>query len=183
MEDADSYTWELDCPGQPVFLDVFTPTLNLNSDMFPIDCLDQYIELTGTAQNICGPISQTWTVQASLCPVTAPNVFTPNEDNLGNDRFILDGIEVYNNTELYVYDRWGSLIFEDSSYDNSWRATDVNDGTYFYIARMLDSKGDLVRDVESHLTILRKQNQKEFQSRSDRIIWAAFLCAKYSPQI
>jgi|GEM_PF-3934779 len=156
MEDADSYTWELDCPGQPVFLDVFTPTLNLNSDMFPIDCLDQYIELTGTAQNICGPISQTWTVQASLCPVTAPNVFTPNEDNLGNDRFILDGIEVYNNTELYVYDRWGSLIFEDSSYDNSWRATDVNDGTYFYIARMLDSKGDLVRDVESHLTILRK---------------------------
>lgn len=182
MEGADSYTWMLDCPGEAVYLDVFTPTLDLASDQFPVDCLDQYLELTGTAQNICGPISQTWIVQASLCPITAPNVFSPNEDNLGNDRFILDGIEVYNNTELFVYDRWGSLIFEDPSYDNSWRATDVNDGTYFYVARMLDSKGEVVREVESHLTILRQIYQKNL-SRADESVSTAFLCPEYSPQI
>lgn len=155
MEGADSYVWSLSCPDGPFFLENFGPTLDLGSDQFPIDCLGIYLELTGTASNICGPQAQSWTVQASLCPVTTPNVFSPNEDNLGNDRFVLDGIEVYHRTELFVYDRWGNLIFDDPSYDNSWRAPDVNDGTYFYIARMLDSTGEVVREVESHLTILR----------------------------
>lgn len=154
MEGADSYTWYLDCPSGEVFLDVFTPTLDLGSDQFPLDCLGEYLELVGTAQNICGPISQTWIVQASLCPITAINVFSPNNDTK-NDGFEIAGIEVYNNTELFVYDRWGNLIFEDSSYNNTWRATDVNDGTYYYIARMLDSKGRVVREIESSLTIFR----------------------------
>ncbi|NNE56239.1 MAG: T9SS type B sorting domain-containing protein [Flavobacteriales bacterium] len=150
------YSWEVDCPNDPLYFETESDNLDLGSDMFPPDCLNQFLLLTATADNVC-PGSETaeWIVQASLCPITPPNVFSPNEDNLGNDRFILDGIEVFDRTELYVYDRWGKLIFESQNYDNTWRATDVPDGVYYYIARMLDSTDEPIREVESHLHILR----------------------------
>jgi gliding motility-associated-like protein len=47
-----------------------------------------------------------------------PSAFTPNGDGL-NDTFgaIGEGIEVY---QLFVYNRWGQIIFSSKSVDSKW---------------------------------------------------------------
>ncbi|MEO1626392.1 MAG: T9SS type B sorting domain-containing protein [Bacteroidota bacterium] len=48
----------------------------------------------------------------ATAPVFAPNIFTPNGDNL-NDRFTLfTGPSVTNILRLQVFDRWGELVHE-----------------------------------------------------------------------
>lgn len=71
------------------------------------------------------------------CPILAPNIFTPNNDGK-NDFFILENIELFPNSQLLVYDRWGRLVYENNSYDNSWdgknmSGNDVADGVYFWM--------------------------------------------------
>ena len=58
-----------------------------------------------------------------------PNIFTPNGDGT-NDFFEI--LNLPENTELRVYDRWGILVYKHENYDNSWDAKKDPDGTYFY---------------------------------------------------
>jgi len=70
--------------------------------------------------------------------IEVPNVFTPNGDNT-NDLLVFGNLEYFPNTRLEVYDRWGVLVYENSSYLNDWNgkrkgnAGDCTDGTYYYI--------------------------------------------------
>ena len=82
------------------------------------------------------------------------NIFTPNGDGI-NDAlvFSLPGKEIC--LKLVVYNRWGKLIYEDSSYNNDWTGVnkngkDVDDGTYFYI---LDICGEST--IAGYVTIVR----------------------------
>lgn len=70
-----------------------------------------------------------------------PNAFSPNGDGF-NDALVFGGneddpggqnwLELYPNANLKVFNQWGSLVYEDSSYKNDWRATDLPDGSYFF---------------------------------------------------
>jgi gliding motility-associated-like protein len=70
--------------------------------------------------------------------VEAPNVFTPNGDNI-NDLLVFKNLEYYANTMLQVYDRWGVLVYQNGNYLNDWNGkknnsgADCVDGTYYYI--------------------------------------------------
>jgi hypothetical protein len=152
---GSNYIWTIDCPGNPIVVLDDDETFQVSSAMFPPECLEQFIEVTGVVTNICGNETETWLIKASLCPITAPNVISPNEDNLGNNSLILKGIEVYDHTELFVFDRWGNELYSNLNYDNKWRAPDVPEGTYYYLARMYDSTDQVIREIESSLTILR----------------------------
>ncbi|MCB0760087.1 MAG: gliding motility-associated C-terminal domain-containing protein [Flavobacteriales bacterium] len=152
---ASSYDWMLYCDGEIIELTA-GESLNLSSDFFPQDCLESFLTLEGTATNQCGTAEAQWVVMASLCPVTSPNIFTPDEDSNGmNNNFELPGIFAYDHTELRVYDRWGRLVFESDDYQNNWRAEGVAEGTYWYIARLMDSTNEVVREITSDLTITR----------------------------
>jgi gliding motility-associated-like protein len=48
-----------------------------------------------------------------------PEVFTPNGDG-ENDKWVIRGIENYGNNHLYIYNRWGNLVYEKSGYANDW---------------------------------------------------------------
>ena len=68
--------------------------------------------------------------------VVVPVVFTPNNDGV-NDVFWIPnaGLAEYN---LSIYNRWGELIFENTSSKAEWAGYTfgglaVPDGTYFYI--------------------------------------------------
>ncbi|MCB0484079.1 MAG: gliding motility-associated C-terminal domain-containing protein [Flavobacteriales bacterium] len=70
-----------------------------------------------------------------------PNGFSPNDDGL-NDTWVVPGIEAYPQSELYIYNQWGDLIFEAVPYLNNWAGQTnkgvgggkkVGDGTYFYV--------------------------------------------------
>ena len=49
-----------------------------------------------------------------------PNAFTPNDDGI-NETFIPQGIGIdENNFEMYIYDRWGDLIYETNDINKPW---------------------------------------------------------------
>ncbi|MBO0934099.1 gliding motility-associated C-terminal domain-containing protein [Fibrella aquatilis] len=52
-----------------------------------------------------------------------PNAFSPNHDGL-NDRWEIININRSPGCEVYVYNRWGELVFQSTGYDSPW------DGTY-----------------------------------------------------
>jgi gliding motility-associated-like protein len=70
-----------------------------------------------------------------------PNIITPNGDGQ-NEVFVVPGINAFENASVLIYDRWGKLIYENSSYDagtgeatvsQGFSADGFSDGTYFYI--------------------------------------------------
>ena len=81
--------------------------------------------------------------------VYARNVFSPNGDNV-NDELVFTNLEFHPGSRLIVYSRWGSVVYESSSYQNNWKAADVSDGTYFYELRLKDGLA-----FTGHVTILR----------------------------
>jgi gliding motility-associated-like protein len=76
--------------------------------------------------------------------IIATEGISPNGDNM-NDTWAIQGIEKYPQNTVRVYNRWGSLIFETTNYDNEFNAWDgsvnrginlgrkASYGTYFYI--------------------------------------------------
>lgn len=69
--------------------------------------------------------------------IVAPNVFTPNGDGV-NDIFFLKGNYLQRKI-IDIYDRWGTLVFEDLKGDKGWdgknfSGNECSDGTYFFVA-------------------------------------------------
>lgn len=60
-----------------------------------------------------------------------PNVFTPNGDTF-NDYFEIKKIELYPENYLSIYNRYGSLVYERSNYQNDWNGGNLSNGVYFY---------------------------------------------------
>ena len=74
-----------------------------------------------------------------------PNAFSPNQDDL-NETFIPTGIGLETDFVMYIYDRWGDLIFESTSTDKPWtgRANNGKDlaqqDVYIWIVEAKDHK-------------------------------------------
>ena len=72
------------------------------------------------------------------------NGLTPNGDGV-NDQWIIDGIQKYPENTIQIFNRWGVIIREYYSYDNTdvvWNGTNENnqalpDGTYFYLLKIM----------------------------------------------
>ncbi len=84
------------------------------------------------------------------CEVSTPNVMTPNGDGV-NDELVFDGLQYHPNSELYVYNRWGSLVHSDMNYQNNWNGGGLNDGLYYYVLRLTD--GTVPGEFHGHINI------------------------------
>ena len=85
-----------------------------------------------------------------------PEAFSPNGDNV-NDNLLIENIELYESNTFVVFNRWGSLVYEKTKYDNSepWdgianRGIRIGNGVlptgvYYYI---LDLGDDRIEDAE-----------------------------------
>jgi gliding motility-associated-like protein len=60
-----------------------------------------------------------------------PNVITPNGDNL-NDYLVIEKLELYPNSQLSIYNRYGEKVFEQSNYQNTWNGEGLPSGIYYY---------------------------------------------------
>ncbi len=49
-----------------------------------------------------------------------PNAFTPNNDTF-NDTWVIQNIEIYPETIIKVYNRWGNVVIELKDYKNDWK--------------------------------------------------------------
>jgi gliding motility-associated-like protein len=110
----------------------------------------KFIMGKGIVETACGETEITTSLE---CPddVYPPNVITPNGDGL-NDFFEIRGLELYDNSKVEVYDRWGNVVFSSDNYKNQWAGDDLPEGTYFYILEVDDPQGTVHKGI---LTILR----------------------------
>lgn len=85
--------------------------------------------------------------------VQVPNVFTPNGDGV-NDMLVFENAQYYRN-HLKVFNRWGQMVLDRPNYQNNWRATDMPEGTYFFVLYLYDTE----QEISGHVTILRGDSQ------------------------
>jgi uncharacterized repeat protein (TIGR01451 family)/gliding motility-associated-like protein len=77
-----------------------------------------------------------------------PSGFSPDGDGV-NDYFEITGIGNYPKSHLWVYNRWGNLMYDKHPYDNTWDGKlnvnglifgdELPEGTYFYILDLGDN--------------------------------------------
>lgn len=79
----------------------------------------------------------------------APNVFTPNGDGT-NPVLVFDQLQYYPSSYLYVYNRWGNLVYEKENYQNNWDGGDLPEGVYYYVLNI-----EFYGSIASYLHILR----------------------------
>ena len=82
------------------------------------------------------------------------NTFTP-DGNGKNDTWVINNVEAFGDATVRVYDRNGTLMFEEVGYQNDWDGTvggDVlPDGTYYYVVTFASSE----QIYKGTLTIIR----------------------------
>jgi gliding motility-associated-like protein len=116
-------------------------------------------EVVGTDSNGCtDKDSITLTVIVDY-NVVVSNLMTPNGDGY-NDRWIIQNIENYPNTNVTVINREGQIVMQNSSYDNNWDGSNkygktLPDGTYYYIIKFEGSD----KLYKGSITILKEGNK------------------------
>ena len=74
------------------------------------------------------------------CEIFSPQGISPNGDGK-NDRLVFKGLYLRKiPNHLSIFNRWGTLVFEMESYDNSFTGTLLPDGTYYYILDFFGKK-------------------------------------------
>ncbi len=92
--------------------------------------------------------------------VYVPNAFTPNGDGF-NDEFlpVVNGI-VSDSYELYIFDRWGHIIFESNSQNIGWNGNDpsgvlAKSDVYVWKLILKSSVDDEHYEKVGHVTLLK----------------------------
>jgi gliding motility-associated-like protein len=92
--------------------------------------------------------------------IFVPNSFTPNDDGK-NDFFIPQGMGLDNeNFEMYIFNRWGELIYETHSLNRPWDGRSKNGKkvskteVYVWLVKTLDSNGNAI-ELKGHVTLLK----------------------------
>ncbi len=83
-------------------------------------------------------------------------LLTPNGDGV-NDVLVYDGLFRFpDESELLIYDRYGSILYRAKPYENNWDATYNGEplpaGTYFYTLRVVDEDETI---YSGFITVLR----------------------------
>jgi|GEM_PF-2086303 gliding motility-associated-like protein len=84
---------------------------------------------------VCQPVFDD--VIIKLYSIIVPEGFSPNGDGY-NDLFVIKGIDENISLHLLIFNRWGEIVYESTSYKNNWDGKNINgqhlpDDTYFYI--------------------------------------------------
>jgi gliding motility-associated-like protein len=91
-----------------------------NADLFEVDQGD-YV-LTVVDDHSC---EATFSLNISCVqfPDILPYQFISPNDDGNNDFWVLHNIDEYEDVHVFVFNRWGSVVFEDEHYQNDWKGT------------------------------------------------------------
>ncbi|MFT5010339.1 MAG: gliding motility-associated-like protein [Pseudomonadales bacterium] len=93
------------------------------------------------------------------CSTVFPNVFSPDNDSEAlNETFQVLGLEAFPGSSMTIFNRWGTVVYEDTNYTNN-RAWDgknssgdnLQNGTYFYVFKRSDGE-----EFDGSITLFRK---------------------------
>lgn len=91
------------------------------------------------------------------CSFIIPNAITPNGDGI-NDSWIISRQGNCKTINVFVYNRYGSQVYQKNDYQNDWKGTykgqSLPDATYYYIVTTLTSNNN-IRTFKGNITILR----------------------------
>jgi gliding motility-associated-like protein len=88
-----------------------------------------------------------------LIPIVVPQLITPNGDGK-NDVWIIQNIEQYPEIKVWVYNRWGNLVYQSQPYVNDWNGYYTEGGnvngplpasTYFYLIDTMKKSQDPIK--------------------------------------
>lgn len=86
--------------------------------------------------------------------VIAPNVITPNGDGK-NDVFWINGLELYPNHNLYIFNKWGNEVYRSNgTYKNDWNGNSLNEGTYYYLLKIKEKDGS-EKSITGWITLIK----------------------------
>ena len=91
------------------------------------------------------------------CEIVVPTAFTPNGDQMNDSWEIVDLDDVYPNNKVFIYNRWGNLLFESEQGDyssNQWDGKYGGEllpvGSYYYIIMTEgDNSGEILKGTVS----------------------------------
>ncbi len=111
------------CIGDFIMLDASSPEFyhyrwqdGSTQSAYVVDSAGTY---SVSADHLCGTTTETVTLDRCECQVWAPKAFHPDGDGL-NDEFFLKFDCQLSRYHLWIYDRWGQLIFESRDAEESW---------------------------------------------------------------
>jgi gliding motility-associated-like protein len=107
-------------------------------------------QYTLIASNGC---DSTINLTIAYCDLYVPNVFSPNFDGL-NDTFKIYGKDLSDNYTMYIYDRWGNLLFEGLEWDGRVNGEPAAVGVYIYMVQLNDASTDNVL-LKGSVSLLR----------------------------
>jgi len=126
-----------------------------NSSFISINQTGTYIV---TVSNTCGSFTDSAYVLFYECDLEAPNVFTPNNDDI-NDYFQLINHQGIKTFQCSIYNRWGNLMGKYDDPDFIWKGTNLNDkiapeGVYFYVIHAITNGGHEI-DKQGKIHLIR----------------------------
>lgn len=88
------------------------------------------------------------------------SVISPDGDG-SNETFLINCIQEFPGNKLFIYNRWGQLVFQAENYDNDWNGTTQSgellpEGAYYYILEYKNADG---KDIQARgsITLLREE--------------------------
>ena len=94
-------------------------------------------------------------ISIGTCEIKIPNIVTANSDGK-NDKFYIQGLESFDDVEVTILNRWGTVVFESNDFGVSpaWDVDgeDVSSGVFYYVLTIpVDSGPLVVTDVNGEL--------------------------------
>jgi len=88
-------------------------------------------------------------IDIETCEITIPNVFTPDNLNVGgNNTWRVDGLGGFDGVQCYIYNRWGTSVFEHIDFGHSagWDPgiDGAPEGVYYYVLEIPCNEGDQI---------------------------------------
>ncbi len=108
-------------------------------------------------ENLCTDIKKFSIVVLEEDQIDVKTIITPNDDGF-NDKFYIENIEVFSESKVFIYNRWGDEVYVSdgekySNEENAWDGTkdgeELPEGSYYYLIKC----GDLV--LKGAVNILR----------------------------
>jgi len=149
---ADSVRWFF---GDGDSSNIYTPSHRYPA--YPTGTYDVTL-IVYTAQNCSDTITGIIEIQDVLT-FYAPTAFSPDNDGK-NETFLVFGNGINLNTfELFVFDRWGEVIFESTNMEQGWNGKVKGGkiapvGVYTWLVKFRDFKG-VMHEKSGSVTVVR----------------------------
>lgn len=95
------------------------------------------------------------TASTNVVALRIPNAFSPNGDGL-NDVFEITGLELFEENELFIFNRWGAEVYQMRNYRNTWNGGTLNEGTYYYVLRIKMETGKM-ETFKGYVTLIKQR--------------------------